>query len=170
MTANGVEAYCTEVSEAERPSAGAQSANRYHPFRAWIFAFHTLSPARATTTPNLPNSVFFSFSLFQVRTTHDTLHPQHGIDYKIPTALCTSLVNVAAIAMKDKAFARMCSKEPAAFPLASYGALAFADRRIATGCQLAMLPPTNIYPPTPPPHTHTHTHTPQQASSPCATA
>lgn len=47
---------------------------------------------------------------------------EHGIDYKIPTAVATSAVNVVAIALKDKAFARMMSKEPAAFPLASYGA------------------------------------------------
>lgn len=56
-------------------------------------------------------------------TNHNTyIHQEHGIDYKIPTALCTSAVNVVAIALKDKAFARMMSKEPAAFPLASYGA------------------------------------------------
>lgn len=36
--------------------------------------------------------------------------------------MATSFVNVVAIALKDKAFARMMSKEPAAFPLASYGA------------------------------------------------
>ena len=44
------------------------------------------------------------------------------IDYKVPTAMATSLVNMTAIAWKDRNFARMMSKEPAVFPLASYGA------------------------------------------------
>ncbi|TFJ84575.1 hypothetical protein NSK_004040 [Nannochloropsis salina CCMP1776] len=50
-----------------------------------------------------------------------------GIDYKIPTAVATSLVNITAIAYKDREFARMCSKAPTVFPLSCYGLFALRD-------------------------------------------
>lgn len=57
-------------------------------------------------------------------TTYTTKQHQQelDIDYKVPTAVATSLVNMVAIAWKDRNFARMMSKEPTVFPLASYGA------------------------------------------------
>lgn len=38
------------------------------------------------------------------------------VDYKVPTALSTSIVNVAAIAFKDREYARLFSQSAAVFP------------------------------------------------------
>ena len=41
--------------------------------------------------------------------------------------MATSLVNICAIAYKDREFARMCAKTPAVFPLGSYALFAMRD-------------------------------------------
>ncbi|EWM23584.1 hypothetical protein Naga_100266g4 [Nannochloropsis gaditana] len=45
---------------------------------------------------------------------------ENGIDYKIPTAVTTSLVNIVGVSLKDRAFARMMKKSASSFPLSSY--------------------------------------------------
>lgn len=108
LTANGVEAYCTVRGFGF--GLGSGFGIRFDPNRC------KHPQTKAFTIRSIPPPI-------------DQLLKQqeHGIDYKIPTALCTSFVNVVAIAMKDKAFARMMSKEPAAFPAASYGACMGVD-------------------------------------------
>jgi len=55
------------------------------------------------------------------------LHQENGIDYKIPTAIATSVTNIVGVAAKDQAFARMMSKAPSSFPLSSYVLFALRD-------------------------------------------
>ncbi|GAB5033752.1 Hypothetical protein NocV09_01500670 [Nannochloropsis oceanica] len=52
---------------------------------------------------------------------------ENGIDYKIPTAIATSVTNIVGVAAKDQAFARMMSKAPSSFPLSSYVLFALRD-------------------------------------------
>ena len=60
------------------------------------------------------------------------LPQENGIDYKIPTAIATSLTNIVGIAFKDRAFARMLSKSPASFPLPSYFLFGLRDGMTVT--------------------------------------
>jgi hypothetical protein len=55
-----------------------------------------------------------------------------GIDYKIPTAVCTSAVNCALIAWKDKEYAKLQNKAAAKFPAISYGMFAIRDGMTVT--------------------------------------
>ena len=50
-----------------------------------------------------------------------------NIDYKIPTAVCTSAVNIVAIAYKDIAYAKLFAQKRAVFPKSSYGLFALRD-------------------------------------------
>ncbi len=52
---------------------------------------------------------------------------EHGIDYKVPTAIATSVTNIIGVAAKDQAFARMMSKAPTSFPMSSYVLFALRD-------------------------------------------
>lgn len=71
------------------------------------------------------NTVYLSTYLTANYTT--SLCNEMQIDYKLPTAVATSIVNICAIAYKDREFARMCSKTPAVMPLSSYGLFALRD-------------------------------------------
>jgi hypothetical protein len=54
---------------------------------------------------------------------------EYEIDYKVPTVVCTSFVNIMAIGYKDKEYARLfaTSQTPKAFPRMSYGLFAVRD-------------------------------------------
>ena len=49
------------------------------------------------------------------------------MDYRVPTAVATSIVNCAAIAWKDREYAKMCAQAAKNFPIASYGLFAIRD-------------------------------------------
>lgn len=51
----------------------------------------------------------------------------HGIDYKAPTLVATSLVNVATIAYKDREYAKLFNQPERTFPKLSYGLFALRD-------------------------------------------
>lgn len=76
----------------------------------------SLSLLLLITSTHLPPSPFF-FPFPQ----------ENAIDYKIPTAVATSLTNIVAIAYKDREFARMQSKSPASFPKTSYLLMGMRD-------------------------------------------
>ena len=50
-----------------------------------------------------------------------------GVDYKVPVATATSLVNVTAIALKDRAYASLTNGRAKVFPLTSYALFAVRD-------------------------------------------
>lgn len=50
-----------------------------------------------------------------------------NIDYKIPTLIATSLVNIAAISYKDKEYTKLFNQTRNSFPRASYGLFALRD-------------------------------------------
>ena len=50
-----------------------------------------------------------------------------NVDYKVPTLLTTSLVNIATIAYKDREYAKIFNQTRIQFPLTSYGLFAVRD-------------------------------------------
>ena len=50
-----------------------------------------------------------------------------NIDYKMPTLVATSLVNVATIAYKDREYAKIFNQSKMKFPLTAYGLFALRD-------------------------------------------
>lgn len=51
----------------------------------------------------------------------------NGVDYKVPTLVATSLVNVATIAYKDRQYAKLFNQPEHKFPKLSYGLFAIRD-------------------------------------------
>jgi len=83
-------------------------------------------------------SFFSRFSTYPVQ--------ENGIDYKIPTAVTTSLVNIVGVSLKDRAFARMMKKSASSFPLSSYLLFGIRDGMTVTSTfvlkvRSASLPP-----------------------------
>lgn len=75
----------------------------------------------------------FSVMFFVYASTYSTANlteygcKQYGVDYKLPTFLSTSLVNISAISYKDKVYARLFDQQKKHFPRISYGLFAIRD-------------------------------------------
>jgi hypothetical protein len=57
----------------------------------------------------------------------ESLCNHYGIDWRLPTTIATTSVNVVAIACKDSAYARLSRQHTLAFPKLSYGLFALRD-------------------------------------------
>lgn len=85
-----------------------------------------LSKALPFKKPFLTMNIVYT-STYATANLTEYLCKSSGVDYKIPTLLATSLVNVAAIAYKDREYAKMFNQPEKAFPKMSYGLFALRD-------------------------------------------
>ncbi len=75
----------------------------------------------------------FSVMFFVYASTYSTANlteygcKEYGLDYRLPTFLATSLVNVTTISYKDKVYAKLFEQKPKYFPKLSYGLFALRD-------------------------------------------
>jgi len=59
---------------------------------------------------------------------------KNKIDYKIPTLLATSAINISTIAYKDKEYSRLFNTQKMTFPKTCYGLFALRDMMTISSC------------------------------------
>lgn len=75
----------------------------------------------------------FGIMLFVYSSTYSTANivelycKNNQIDYKIPTLICTSIVNISAIGYKDKEYSKIFNNKYNVFPKKSFGLFAIRD-------------------------------------------
>jgi hypothetical protein len=76
-----------------------------------------------------PACIMFSvyFSTYTTANITELYCKKHNIDYKIPTLITTSAVNITTIAYKDKMYSKMFSQIPHFFPKKSLALFAIRD-------------------------------------------